>query len=355
MSQQKQQFIQPELKTFSFAVSDYFTRDKNDKNAAAIAMAMSQLDQNDIWQFVERLLIECEKYPTIKSKKEELKKLYYGKGNLPNFDVKPIPLYFLKSDALTSNSKVRIRGAYSGNEIKEVISWSVWQVEKSLSSKVIMDKAAEIINEIDRINNFSDKLKSLLDKVDSKCAAVKESFEVEVKDLISTDYIEKDDRNFSKIKKDFMTFKRDSPDPASRKFKIYSRDYFYNLQILISQSFNATDFKESMFHLSRVAAFIESSMATKSKNKIMIVKPKNSAVFVNFIDLVSSSSLLGDLMTNHQYLTSDERISLNNSYYNVRSTLMYCGTKLMSLVNHILTIIPYNKKSSAWSTDGVLE
>lgn len=102
-----------------------------------------------------------------------------------------------------------------------------------------------------------------------------------------------------------------------------------------------------MFHLSRVSTFIESKMFTRSKDKLFVVGPKEdeNELFKEFVELVHQALGLNSLTNNHQYFTQDERLELVSKENYVRGVLMYCGTKMMSLVNYILTIIPYQKKS----------
>jgi hypothetical protein len=356
MKQQSNSYMRPDEKSYTFAVSDYFTRDIREKNAATIAMALSQLDQDDIFQFTQRVIMEAQKYDDeqVILLNEELAELYYGKtnGKLPDATTGIIPLFFLRADALDDKGRVRIKGIKSNGEVLEFLPWSYWQSLKLQSSRPILEIAAKLIKAIDKLNNISGDIKSQLEEIKLKSDNLRKLFNVEIKDLIFFQYDDNTEkRNFSRERDNFITFQKESADPESRKFKIYSRDYFYNLQILISQAFNSINFSETMFHLSRVAIFISNKMYTKSKDNMFLIGPKDPSNFEKFVDLVHDAAYLSNLAANHQYFTSDERLLVYYCEQSVRSTLVQIGTKIMSLVNYILTIIPYEKRSGFGRAD----
>lgn len=346
----------PDQNTNVWAVNEYFDRDMHEKNAASIAMAMSQLDQDDPWQFTNRLLIEANKYESqnIKKLRKSLYTAFYGNSKMPDLEKTPIPLYYLKSDLQTDRNEVRIRGIFDSQKDKiiEYLPWSGWQKLKLESVQVIYDIGSKLIAEIDSINNFSPNLNKKISEIDKLVKEVNDNFtKIKVEEMIEYKYLKKDNnRNFTRERKDFMTFKRDSPDPANRKFKIFSRDYFYNLQMLISQVFNSNDYSESMLHLVRVSVFVSNKMYTKSKNRLFVITPRDPQIFSTFVSLVYKILMLNDLANNHQYFTADERIDLMNTLYEGKGVLMNAGTKIMSLINYILTIIPFTKSNNSWGT-----
>ncbi len=344
------QYVQPELKSYAFAVPDYFTRDSREKNAAAIAMALSQLDQNDLWQFAERILVEVRKYD-LEELEEKLEFVYYGDGSIPLIDAPHIPFFYLKADSFVTTAKgenlVRIRGLIVDGIVQEVIPWATWQQLKAESSRYLMKIAGEIISEIDKNNNFSAKLAEVLDSISKDIENSLGVFNPDVKSMLDTGFSDEKDRNLENERNDFMTFKRDSPNADNRKYKVFSKDYSYNLQMLISQVFNSNDFNESMFHLSRVVSYLSNTIETRApKGNIFYVKTKDNLVDP-FILLVRHYHFLSEIMNNHQYLTSDERISVSYILQHIKASLQYCQGKILSLVNYIMTLLP-KKRTSAF-------
>ena len=349
------QYIQPELKTYSFAVSDYFTRDIRDKNAAAIAMAMSQLDQNDLWQFTERLFIETKKYEDVEIRNlvEELKSLYYGDGKIPHWDEHPVPFFYLKADSFVqveSENLVRIRGLVIDGIVQEMIPWSNWQQLKSESSRALMDVAAEIIAKIDAINNFSANLAESLSLIEKDISSSREIFDCDVKGMVSTGYMEKGGRDLSN-QVDAMTFKRDSPNADNRKYKIFSKDYGLNLQTMISQVFNSNGASEAMYHLSKVVTYVSNTIETQApKGNVFYVRPKEDLA-TPFLRLVQHYQFLSDVSNNHQYMTSDERLAVYRTLHSAHAALLFIQGKILSLVNYIMTVLPKRKTSNFGRAD----
>ena len=331
----------PDVKTYTFAISDYFTRDMHEKNAAAIAMAMSQLDQNDIWAFVQRILMELPKYPDVAEDLKHLHYLYYGNGKIPSLDLDHIPLFYLKADAITDLGNVRIRGIKNNGEVIEVLPWATWQQLKKESQTVILDHISKIIVKIDEINNFNQDLKDIIYSKRMLKDEVHQLFNYEVSDILDISYYDPDTaRFFDADKRDVFTFKRDSPDPDNRKFKIFSTDYSYNLQILVSQVFNSNDFKESMYHLCRVLTYLENAVETKAPRGNIFRLSLKRPLSKKFIDLVYAHMLFSDIMVSNSNMTTDERLAVATLYHEIRAILQFCQGKILSLVNYALTVIP---------------
>lgn len=334
----------PDVKSYTFAVSDYFTRDMHDKSAAAIAMAMSQIDQEDIWAFCQRLLLEIEKYPDLREERERLEVMYFGNGRVPTIDG-PIPMYYLKADAVTENGNVRIRGLVDGGELLEVLPWSTWQHLKKESTIKILRFASKILAKIDLHNNFSAKLAAVLEEIQDDLTITKELYDKDVKSMIETGYIDEKHRDLEHELNDVMTFKRDSPNAENRKYKIFSKDYSYNLQTFVSQVFNSNDFNESMYHLSRTISYLSNTIETKApKGNIFYVRTKVDLASP-FLTLVRHFQFLNDLSNHHQYLTSDERISIYQTLHHTREVLQLCQGKILSLVNYIMTLLPRKRQN----------
>lgn len=337
----------PDLKNYTFAVSDYFTRDLREKNAASIAMIMSQLDQEDIWAFSQRLILELAKYEDMGADKKILEELYFGNSRIPSIDDDHIPLYYLKADALTDTGNVRIRGLSINDSVEEILPWTSWQQLKKESALKILSFSAKVISKIDKVNNFSEPLLQIVKKSEEIRIKTEKQFNVAVSTLVTTSYYDSSlERNFSNNRKDFVTFRRDSPDSDKSKFKIYSRDYFYNLQILISQVFNSTDFSESMFHLGRVITYIANILESKTKKGNIFRVELEPNLDRNFLKLVSKYQTLNSILVTHQYLTTDERIASYHELHEVKATLNFCQGKILSLVNYILTVAPYTKTNT---------
>lgn len=343
----------PDRKDFSWVVTDYFTRDKWERASAAIGMILSSYDQDDIWSVVQRVLFEAGKLADesklISELVHQLELLYYGNGDLPVLSSRPIPLYFLKADREISMDEVRIRGIMTNGAILETLPWDVWQKLRLETTREALSIIRRIIDSIEELVNFSPILREQLGELRTKAEYLLDAWNrVDPAGFIKAMYVSDDTELSFDREADHMTFRIESPNKDNAKFKLLSKDFFYNVQVLASQIFNSNDFTESMFHAQRVSGFLINGVVTRHQGSLLVLRPQDPSLLKEFILLVDSSKLLSDLASWHQYLTSDERLMISETANFIRGVLQFVSSKLLSICNYIIARNPV-KKSANWA------
>ncbi len=326
-----------------WAITEYFSRDRLAKSAASLGMALSALEEEDVYHFTQRLLIEAQKYKDDKKIAElinKLKKAYYGNGELPSTENRPVPLYYLRAEKL-EQGEVRIRGIYIDGYLTEVLTWGIWQQLKIESMQNVLEISSELLSEIEKKIEIR---KEVYEYYKDTIKLVKNTQELWIK-LDPAEYVlieETNEKTIFETNADFMTWKVDSGNGAERKFKPFVGDFFANLQIMVSSALNTDNWNDVVERMIRVAGYIMNPLIAGKNGKTIIIKARDTTPLIKFIEVTKRYRVLNSLKEIDS-LTISEKILILKAFREAHATLEFIISKLFSICTHIMARKPKPK------------
>ena len=343
-----------DTKDMTWAITEYFSRDRLEKSAASLGMARSALEEEDVFHFVQNLLFEAEKFQDseIVELRRQLEYAYYGNGKIPegNYegDAGIVPLYFLRADNQSDDGYVRIRGINIGGVITEVVPWEAWQKLKLQSTRNVMKIAAKLVAAIEEKIDINPTLERIIQRILKTVEQTEKEWQsIDPQTFIIREEFEKDEELQFERQADHMRVKTANEDHGKRKYSVFSSDMFYNTQVLASQGFNEDDFTRAIYFATQLAGYLKNTLVTRKGEKIIVFKPQNPIPIDLFLNLVKESRMLSDIMNFAKDLTSSEKYLLFDAYRETQRVLLLCISKLFSISAWIMAKNPVKKRSSS--------
>lgn len=275
---------------------------------------------------------------------------FYGKGfSVPALSpTSTVPLYWLQPDlTLQSEELVKIKGVRIDGELTLELPYEVWQELKLASWENLRPVCMQLRSRLERHLNMNHHLAKYLDQLEDLQSTTRDQWHtLSPRDYLQVEYTTADPDLLLERRTDYMTLKIETPNSSERKFKFFQSDFFFNVQVMISQAWNSSEFGESMYHLQRLASYVLNGIIARTGDgRFLVVSPRDPEPLLNFIDLVDLSAPAKRHLDWHQYYTAEERLALATTYSRAHATLQFVSGKLFSLASYIIARNPQKKSN----------